>query len=80
MVDARMRIIQKNRMRVKDAREKLNDIAKLSDARTKIKGRNFKVNWDICFVDQLDVADLHSRPKFIYGSFSNEKATYAYIY
>lgn len=76
MVDARMRIIQKNRMRVKDAREKLNDIAKLSDARTKIRGRNFKVSWNICFVDQLwCIVDLHSRSTYIYGSFSNEKAT-----
>jgi hypothetical protein len=39
LVDARMKIIQKNRQRLTDARDKLAEIAKQTDARSKIKGR-----------------------------------------
>jgi len=38
-VDARMKIIQKTRSRLTDARDKLAEIAKQTDARSRIKGR-----------------------------------------
>ncbi|XP_054288487.1 polymerase delta-interacting protein 3-like isoform X2 [Macrosteles quadrilineatus] len=40
LLDARMKIIQKNRQRMTDARYKLAEIAKQTDARTKIKRQN----------------------------------------
>ncbi|XP_046680096.1 polymerase delta-interacting protein 3-like isoform X2 [Homalodisca vitripennis] len=43
VVDARLRIIQKNRQRMTDARDKLSELAKQTDARNKIKGRNPKL-------------------------------------
>uniref|UniRef100_A0A1B6G580 RRM domain-containing protein n=1 Tax=Cuerna arida TaxID=1464854 RepID=A0A1B6G580_9HEMI len=42
-VDARLKIIQKNRQRMTDARDKLSELAKQTDARNKIKGRNPKL-------------------------------------
>lgn len=43
VVDARVKIIKNSRQRLYDARDKLSQLAKQSDARTRIQGANLNV-------------------------------------
>ncbi|KAG8255523.1 hypothetical protein J6590_090554 [Homalodisca vitripennis] len=54
VVDARLRIIQKNRQRMTDARDKLSELAKQTDARNKIKGRNPKLRVQLAATNRMD--------------------------
>jgi hypothetical protein len=53
MGDARLRIIQKNRQKLTDARDKLAEIAKQTDARLKLdklRENRVKLIYNICYI------------------------------
>lgn len=57
MIDARLKIIQKNRQRLTDARDKLSELAKQTDARAKIKGRSQQMVSCLCKLKKKIIYD-----------------------